>query len=233
MNRKLTNTTLAAVMIVSGWGCTTLDPYTREEKVSNATKGAAIGAVAGAAVGYITGSDKDRRDRRKRALIGAGIGALGGGAVGYYMDQQELELRKRLEGSGVGVTREGDTLVLNMPSNITFDVNQASLKPHFYDVLNSVGLVLKKYDKTAIEVAGHTDDTGSEAYNQRLSDRRAASVASYLRGQDIDDIRLDAVGFGESRPVASNQTDEGRQANRRVELTLIPITHADVASSQL
>ena len=206
------------------YGCTTLDPYTREEKVSNATKGAAIGAVAGAAVGFLTATDKSRRDKRNRILIGAGIGALGGATVGYYMDRQEMELRKRLEGSGVSITRNEDNLILNMPGHITFDVNQATLKQNFLEVLNSVALVVDKFDKTAIEVTGHTDSTGSDNYNQRLSERRATSVASYLAGQNIPPIRLEVIGFGESRPVANNQTEGGRQLNRRVELTLIPIS---------
>ena len=197
MNTKTTVIALTTALICSGWGCTTLDPYTREEKVSNTTKGAAIGAVAGAAVGYLSAHDKDRRDKRNAVLIGAGVGALGGGAVGHYMDRQENELRERLEGSGVSVTRAGDTLILNMPGNITFDVNQASVNSNFYDVLNSVGLVLNKYNKTAIEIAGHTDSTGPASYNQQLSVRRASSVADYLQGQGIDRLRMDIVGFGE------------------------------------
>ncbi len=224
MNKKTIGVLIISASILPIWSCTTLDPYTREEKVSNATKGAAIGAVAGAAVGYLTAMDKDRRDKRKHVLIGAGVGALGGGAVGYYMDRQEMELRKRLENTGVSVTRVGNDLVLNMPSNVTFDTNQASLNANFNEVLNSVALVLNEYDKTAIEIAGHTDSTGSNNYNQRLSERRATSVASYLETQNIERLRMDVIGFGETRPVADNQTENGRQSNRRVELTLIPLT---------
>jgi outer membrane protein OmpA-like peptidoglycan-associated protein len=202
--------------------CTTMDPYTQQEKTSNAVKGAAIGAAAGAAVGLITGDDS--AERKKRALILAGVGALGGGAVGGYMDQQELELRKKLEGTGVSVTRVGDNITLNMPGNITFAVDSADISANFYPVLNSVGLVLTKFDKTLVEVAGHTDSTGSEAYNQALSLRRANSVGAYLVAQNIRADRLITVGAGESRPVASNDTAEGRALNRRVEITIVPIT---------
>jgi outer membrane protein OmpA-like peptidoglycan-associated protein len=215
---------LAAVLILSSYGCTTLDPYTREEKVSNATKGAAIGTVAGAAVGYLTAHDKSRQDKLKHTLIGAGVGALGGTAVGHYMDRQEMELRQRLEGSGVSVSRAGDNLILNMPGHVTFSVNRTDLNPQFFEVLNSVALVLKEYEKTAIEIAGHTDSSGSDIYNLRLSERRADSVAAYLAGQEIPRLRMQTIGFGEARPVASNQSQDGKQLNRRVELTLMPLT---------
>ncbi len=213
---------LASALTVTG--CTTLDPYTREEKVSNATKGAAIGAIAGAAIGYISARDEDRRDKQKAVLIGAGAGALTGGAVGYYMDRQEAELRRRLEGSGVSVIRDGDNIILNMPGNVTFGFDRADVQASFYETLNSVALVLKKYDKTAIEIAGHTDSVGSESYNQRLSEERAGSVARYLLGQGIAALRVQTIGFGELRPIADNATEQGRALNRRVELTLIPLT---------
>ena len=202
--------------------CTTLDPYTREEKTASATKGAAIGAAAGAVIGLISGDDAV--ERRQRALIGAGIGALAGGSVGYYMDRQEAELRAELEGTGVSVTRIGENITLNMPGNVTFALDSADLNPAFFDVLNSVGKVLDKYEKTVIEVAGHTDSTGSEEYNQRLSERRAASVARFLESQGVMSQRIITVGMGESRPIADNSTADGRAANRRVELTLVPIT---------
>lgn len=200
--------------------CTTLDLYTGEEKTSKATYGAIIGAAAGAAIG----SASSRKDRTQKAMIGAGIGALAGAAVGNYMDQQEAELRKRLQGTGVSVTRQGDNLILNMPGNITFDVDRDEVKASFYEVLNSVAIVLKKYDKTAILIAGHTDSTGTDSYNQQLSQRRAQSVGAYLQGQGIQAVRIDAVGYGESQPIASNDTAAGRAANRRVELTLVPLT---------
>jgi len=150
--------TIMVSMLVALSSCTTLDPYTREEKTSNATKGAAIGAAAGVAVGLITGSDS--KERKKRALILGGIGAIAGGGVGYYMDRQEMKLRQRLEGTGVSVTRMGDNITLNMPGNITFAVDSADINSSFYEVLDSVALVLNEFEKTLVEVAGHTDSTG-------------------------------------------------------------------------
>ena len=203
-------------------GCETLDAYTQESKTSAATKGAIIGAVSGAVVGLMSGDDAV--ERRQHALIGAGIGALAGGAIGYYMDQQETKLRAELQGTGVSVTRIGDNITLNMPGNVTFASNSSDLSPAFFNVLNSVSKVLLEFDQTVVEVAGHTDSTGSDAYNQSLSERRANSVATYLRSQEILDARLLALGMGEQRPVADNSTDGGRQANRRVEITMVPIT---------
>jgi len=212
-------TAVALLGIVSA--CTTLDPYTREEKTSNATKGAAIGAAAGVAVGLITGSNSS--ERKKRALILGGAGALTGGGVGYYMDQQEMKLRKQLEGSGVSVTRIGDNITLNMPGSITFAVDSANISSNFDNVLDSVALVLSEYDKTMVEVAGHTDSTGTDQYNQELSERRAESVAAYLRSSKVGGERMIVVGAGESYPVASNDTPSGRQLNRRVEITIVPL----------
>jgi outer membrane protein OmpA-like peptidoglycan-associated protein len=203
-------------------GCETLDAYTQESKTSSATKGAVIGAVAGAVVGLVSGDDAV--ERRQHALIGAGVGALAGGAIGAYMDRQEAELRAELQGSGVSVTRIGDNITLNMPGNVTFATDSSDLSPGFFDVLNSVGKVLVKFNQTVVEVAGHTDSTGSDAYNQSLSERRAASVARYLQGQGVDTQRMITVGLGESMPIADNSTAEGRQANRRVEITMVPVT---------
>lgn len=203
-------------------GCTTLDPYTREEKTSNAAKGAAIGAAAGVAVGLISGDNSS--ERKKRALILGGAGALAGGGVGYYMDQQEMKLRQRLEGTGVSVTRIGDNITLNMPGNITFAVDSSDIRSGFYDILNSVALVLNEFDKTLVEVAGHTDSTGAAHYNQALSERRANSVAAYLIAQQVSGERLLVVGGGENYPLASNETPAGRQLNRRVEITIVPLT---------
>jgi outer membrane protein OmpA-like peptidoglycan-associated protein len=203
-------------------GCETLDPYTGESQTSNATKGALIGAAAGVAAGLMSGDDAV--ERRQHALIGAGIGALAGGAVGNYMDKQEAELRAELQGTGVSVTRIGDNITLNMPGNVTFDTDSAALRPQFFGVLNSVGKVLTEYDKTVVEVAGHTDSTGSDSHNMALSQRRANTVGEYLYTQDIMDQRIMTVGMGEHHPVADNSTPEGRQLNRRVEITLVPIT---------
>ena len=201
-------------------GCTTMDAYTGEEKTSKATKGAAIGAVVGAVVG-IASSDSSRK-RKERALKLAGIGAIAGMTTGRYMDAQEAKLRQKLEASGVSVTRDGDNIILNMPGNITFETNKSDVKTSFVDVLDSVAEVLKEYKSTMIEVAGHTDSTGTDSYNLLLSKDRAQSVSNQLIGFGVEPVRIDTVGYGESNPVASNDTPQGRQQNRRVELTLLP-----------
>ena len=203
-------------------GCQTTDPYTGETKTTSATYGALIGAGAGAAVGMISG--RDAKQRRQRALIGAGVGALAGGAVGAYMDKQEDELRKVMRDSGVTVTRKGDDIILNMPGNITFRTDSADLNSQFYKVLDGVAQVAKKYDKTIIEVAGHTDSTGTAEYNRQLSQRRASSVADYLSTRGVAQVRIMTAAGGEDHPIASNATEQGRAANRRVEVTLSPLT---------
>lgn len=224
MNRRFSRSTLAALTAVAflASACQTVNPYTREGETSKATKGAILGGLAGAVLGAATGDDS--ADRRKRALIGLGVGALAGGAVGAYMDRQEARLREQLAGTGVSVTRVGDNLVLNMPGNITFATNSSDINSDFYPVLGSVATVLNEFDKTVIEVAGHTDSTGTLEYNQQLSERRAMSVGNYLLGQGIRQQRILTRGFGPNKPMASNATPEGRQLNRRVELTLIPLT---------
>lgn len=203
-------------------GCMTYDPYTGEQEVSKTTKGAAIGAGVGVAVGLITGDSSS--ERKKRALLLGAAGGLAGGAVGNYMDRQEAKLRAQLQGTGVSVTRSGDNIILNMPGNVTFQTNSSDINAGFYQVLNSVSLVLKEFDKTVVDVAGHADSVGADDANMALSQRRASSVSSYLGAQGIDAQRLITVGYGETRPIASNDTPEGRQLNRRVEITLLPIT---------
>lgn len=202
-------------------GCQTTDPYTGEAKTSNASKGAAIGVATGAVIGAISGGSA--RDKRTRALIGAGIGAIAGGAVGSYVDQQEAELRKELEDTGVSVTRRGDDIILNMPSHIGFSTGSADLNARSFPVLDSVAKVLVKYDKTLVEVAGHTDNVGNAESNLSLSKRRANTVAQYLIAKGVLRERAIIVGAGESRPMADNSTAEGRALNRRVELSLLPI----------
>ena len=204
-----------AIMVA---GCTT-DPYTGEQRVSNMAGGAGLGALAGAGIGALAGGG-NRRD----ILIGAGIGALAGGAIGGYMDQQEAELRRYLEGTGVSVSRVGDRIVLNMPSNITFATDKDQVVPAFHDTLNAVALVLNKYNRTFVDINGHTDSTGSASYNVGLSQRRASSVASYLTGQGVDGRRFAINGYGASQPIATNATPDGRASNRRVEIYLAPIT---------
>lgn len=215
MKSKLMIAALAAVFVS---GCTT-DPYTGQQKVSNLAGGAALGALGGAGVGMLVGGDD-----RKNALIGAGIGALAGGAIGGYMDQQEAEMRAQLQGTGISVTRVGDNIVLNMPSNVTFDSDQSAIKPQFYQTLNSVALVLQKFNRSLVDVAGHTDSTGSDSHNLTLSQQRAESVTSYLVSQGNDPRRFYTQGFGESRPIADNGSNAGRAANRRVEIQISPLS---------
>jgi outer membrane protein OmpA-like peptidoglycan-associated protein len=217
MLKKLVSVALIAFLTA----CTT-NPYTGEREASNKAKGAGIGAAIGAVVGALSGDDAD--ERRKRALVGLGVGALAGTAVGGYMDAQENKLRQQLAGTGVSVTRMGDDLVLNMPGNVTFDVDRSDLRPSFHEVLNSVGLVLKEYDQTLIDVTGHTDSTGAVQYNMELSERRAASVETYLKATGVEPVRIYTMGVGPHYPVADNGTASGRQMNRRVELVLKPIT---------
>jgi outer membrane protein OmpA-like peptidoglycan-associated protein len=222
-NKRLYRTGLAAIGFAAALSaCTTLDPYTREERPARAQRQAVIGAAAGAVAGLITGDSS--MERKKRALVGAGLGALAGAGVGNYMDRQEAKLRAELERTGVSVTRVGDNITLNMPGNITFATNSADLNASFYEVLNSVSVVVNEFEQTVIEVAGHTDSTGTDQYNQQLSERRAAAVAAYLGTRSVRADRIITVGMGEARPVATNDTEQGRQQNRRVELTLVPLT---------
>lgn len=206
---------IALIAVVFLFSCVT-DPYTGERKMAKSGMGAGIGALAGAGIGALAGGSKG-------AMIGAGIGALSGGAVGYYMDRQETKMRERLQGTGVSVTRQGDNLILNMPGDITFATNQSDIKPAFYDVLNSVVLVLKEFEKTSIHITGYTDSVGTFEYNIKLSEKRAQSVASYLQAQQIHPARLVTLGRGPQDPVASNDTEEGRARNRRVMLMLVPL----------
>lgn len=198
--------------------CTTVDPYTGEQRTSRTASGAGIGAVAGAVVGAATSGDRSRG-----ALKGAVAGGAIGAGVGQYMDRQEAALRQRLQGTGVQVRREGDRIELIMPGNITFETDRSDIRADFYAVLDSVAIVLKEFDQTAVKVSGHTDSTGSESYNQRLSERRADSVRRYLLNRDLAEGRVQAVGYGQRYPIASNDNAAGREANRRVELELIPL----------
>lgn len=214
---------LAAALTLAA--CST-DPFTGERQVSNTATGAGVGAATGALAGAIIGAATggDSQDIRKGALIGAGVGLLGGGGIGAYMDRQEALLRDRLQATGVSVTRVGDQIILNMPSNITFDVDQAVVKPQFFPTLDSVGLVLNEFNQTLVDIYGHTDSDGSEAYNLDLSQRRAQSVGSYLSTRAVDPRRFLIRGLGESTPIASNTTNAGKAANRRVEIRISPLT---------
>ena len=218
MNRKVIAALAAATLV----GACTTDPYTGQQKVSNTAGGAALGAGLGALAGLAVGGSSNAQ--RNAVLIGAGVGALAGGAIGNYMDQQEAELRAQLQGTGVSVTRTGDQIILNMPSNITFATDQDQVISAFYPTLNSVGLVLKKFNRTIVDVYGHTDADGNDDYNFDLSQRRALSVANYLSGQGVDSRRFAVTGFGETRPIASNASAVGKAENRRVEIQLSPLT---------
>lgn len=214
----LKKTIAAGLIAAMAAGCTT-DPYTGQQKISNTAAGAGLGALAGAGLGLLAGGD-DRRN----ALLGAGIGALAGGAIGGYMDQQEAQLRAQLQGTGVSVTRQGDHIILNMPSNITFATDSSDIQSSFYTTLNSVALVLQRFNQTLVDVYGHTDSTGDANYNLQLSQRRAAAVADYLVAQGNNSQRFAVIGLGETQPIASNETEAGRAQNRRVEIRLAPLT---------
>ncbi len=202
--------------------CTT-NPYTGEQQASRTLLGAGTGAALGAATGAILGQNTSL-NTRKAMLVGAGIGALAGGGIGAYMDNQEAKLRARLQNSGVSVTRVGDNIILNMPSNITFDTDRADIKPAFFDTLNSVAIVLREFDRSLVNVVGHTDSTGSADHNLDLSQRRAAAVARYLTAQQLNPQRFSVEGRGKMEPIASNSSEMGRAQNRRVEITIMPLT---------
>ena len=222
--KKIAPSFISLLCLLSLQACTTFDPYTGEEKTTNTAIGASIGAGIGAVIAYIDNKDEDSRQRNKRILAAASGGAALGGGIGYYMDAQEAKLRKQLRGSGVSVERAGDSINLIMPGNITFATNSANINSTFYAVLDSVALVIAEYDKTLVVVAGHTDSDGSDSFNQDLSQRRASSVSTYLISQGILPVRLETIGFGEAEPIATNASAEGKQLNRRVEITLLPIT---------
>lgn len=202
--------------------CTTTNPYSGQSQLSNTTGGALIGAGGGALAGALIGSATGG-DAGVGALIGAGVGGLAGAGIGNYMDQQEAELRAQLQGTGVSVTRVGQNIILNMPSNITFATDQSAVQPSFNSTLVSVALVLKKFDQTSVNVYGHTDSQGDDAYNLSLSQRRAVSVATILANQGINQRRFYIEGKGEMAPIASNAAEAGRAQNRRVEIQLAPL----------
>ena len=209
--------------LVTTAACTT-DPYTGQKRISKA----AIGGIGGALGGYLLGDLVGGRHDRTEKIIGAGIGGLAGAGIGLYMDKQERDLRARTAGTDVQVIRQGDDLLLNMPSGITFAYDSATVMPQFQNTLDQVAQVLSQYDQTYIDVYGHTDSTGSDAYNQDLSERRAASVAAYLESRGVQSARIGTRGFGETQPIASNDTEEGRAANRRVEIKIVPIPESDL-----
>ncbi|MET0363646.1 MAG: OmpA family protein [Sphingobium sp.] len=227
MFQKLTTGAMLAALLAGTTACTT-DPETGQRRVSNAGLGAGIGVVGGYLLGDLVGGRNSRTER----LLGAGIGAVAGAGIGAYMDGQERKLRERTAGTGIDVVRQGDDLLLRMPSSVTFATNEALIQPQFRPTLDNVAQVLSEYPKTYVDVMGHTDSDGAEAYNQTLSERRATSVADYLSGHGVNSARLATRGYGEMQPIASNETPEGKAQNRRVEIKLVPVTEQDVASSR-
>ncbi len=217
--RKILLCMTAAAFVLAG--CDTVDTSNGLKTHSNTQTGALIGAVAGAAAGAL--SNKKGEQSRKNAVLGAGIGALAGAGVGAYMDRQQKDLRAQLEGRDVYVTRVGDAIVLNMPGDVTFNTASADLSSNFMPVLNDVATILNQYPSTYIDVVGHADSQGGDAYNKDLSERRANSVAGYLVGQKVKSQRIYVAGMGKGQPIATNNTVEGRAKNRRVEITLRPI----------
>jgi outer membrane protein OmpA-like peptidoglycan-associated protein len=212
---------LAAMLATTA--CTT-DPETGQQRVSKA----AIGGIGGALGGYLLGDLVGGRHDRTEKILGAGIGAVAGAGIGAYMDAQERKLREQTAGTGVDVIRDGDNLLLRMPSGITFAYDRSDVQPQFQPTLNEVASVLAQYPKTYIDVLGHTDSDGSDAYNQALSERRAQAVADYLVAHGVQSARIATRGYGKTQPIASNATEAGKAANRRVEIKIAPVTEGDV-----
>lgn len=211
-------------VLISAIACTTLaacvtNPDTGRSQIGQRTAiGAGVGALGGAALGTLAGGDDGRN-----AAIGAVVGAIAGGAVGNYMDRQEAALRRKTQNTGIEVARVGDQLQLTMPADVTFPVNSAEIQSNFYGPLNDVAATLSDYPKTSIDIIGHASADGPDDYNMRLSQRRADSVASYLMSRGVNEVRIATAGRGETQPIASNETEAGRAANRRVEMVLTPI----------
>ncbi len=220
MSRFRTLTTLALGSSILATAACTTNPETGRREINRT----AVGAVLGAGAGYLFGDVIGGRNDRTEQIIGAGIGAIAGGAIGNYMDRQEAELRRQTAGTGVDVIRQGDELLLRMPSGITFAFNRYDIQPQFQATLNEVAQTLNAYPATMIDVLGHTDATGSDAYNQGLSEQRAQSVANYLAARGVNPARIATRGYGESMPIADNATEAGMAANRRVEIKVVPVT---------
>lgn len=205
-------------------GACVTDPVTGEQRMSKAGIGAIGGALGGYLLGDIVGGRRDRTEK----IVGAGIGALAGAGIGAYMDKQEREIRERTAGTDVEVIRRGDDLILSMPSGITFATDSSTVQSQFRPTLDKVADVLDRYNQTYVDVYGHTDSTGTDAYNQTLSERRAGAVADYLVMRGVESARLETLGYGETQPIASNDTPEGRAQNRRVEIKIVPVREGDM-----
>ncbi len=217
---------IAAISLISLSGCVT-DPNTGEKKVSRTAIGGGAGALAGLLLGGLIGGGTGR-------IIGAGIGGLAGGAIGYTMDKQIKELRERTAGSGVDIspTDNGQAILVNLPEGVTFDVASAALQPSFRATLDQIAQSMNQYPNSLIDVYGHTDSTGSDQYNQTLSESRARTVANYLTMQGVSGARIRSQGFGETLPTADNTTEEGRRRNRRVEIKIVPISQDQVQAAR-
>ena len=223
MRAKLIVASVSIAAMLGAAACTTTDPYSSTPNRNNTGTGAIAGALGGALLGYLTNTSNGEQGR-KNALIGAGIGALAGAGVGQYMDRQQRALEAELSGTGVGVARQGDTLVLRMPSDVTFATNQSNLDSRFLPVLDDVARVLQEYDRSMVDVIGHTDSSGGDAINQPLSERRASSVASDLIDRGVIRERLYVAGNSSRNPIADNTTVDGKAKNRRVEILIRPFT---------
>jgi outer membrane protein OmpA-like peptidoglycan-associated protein len=228
MTRFRTTVVAVVAAAVALAGCETADSLAHDPEKAKTRRGAGYGAAAGAVVGLLTAGSNPF----KSAMIGAAAGALVGGAVGNYMDRQEAKLRQQMAGTGVDVVRQGDNITLDVPGGVTFAFDSADLNSQFFPVLDKVAGTLQEYDKTVIEVAGHTDSTGSDTYNQGLSQRRADNVKAYLASHGVTGTRVVTIGAGEGHPVASNDTEEGRAQNRRVEITIVPVTEESVQQAK-
>ena len=206
---------LGAAGLLALTACT--DPMTGQ---TNRTK---TGALTGAAIGAVVGGTKESgNDRLKNAAIGAAIGAAGGAVVGNILDQQAAELRKDFDNGAIDVVNTGNELIVRMPQDILFATDSATVGATVQGDLRVLAANLNRYPNSTVEVQGHTDNTGSAAYNQDLSQRRAQSVSSILAANGVSNGRLRAVGFGENQPIASNLTPEGRAQNRRVQIVIRP-----------
>jgi len=218
---------VAALAVATLSGCASQNPYENQGQAprQGMSKTATYGGL-GALAGAVAGAAISHNNRGKGALIGAAVAGAAGAGYGYYVDKQEAELRRSMEGTGVQVQRQGDSINLVMPGNITFATNSADIASNFYGPLNNLASSFKQYNQNNIEIVGHTDSTGSHQYNVNLSQLRAQSVANYLVAQGVEPGRLSSRGMGPDQPVASNATEAGRSQNRRVEIKLTPIPGA-------
>lgn len=210
----------SAISVLALSACTNPDTMANNNDFNKTKTGAAIGAAAGAVAGLISGDNS--KERRQNALKGAVIGAAGGAAIGNSLDRQAADLRADLGDDRVQITNTGDRLIVNMPQDILFATDSAVLRSDLQRSLQAVAGNLQAYPNSTVQVLGHTDSTGDAAYNQRLSQDRANAVVSVLTGAGVPFQRLQAIGRGETQPVATNQTDAGKAQNRRVEIVILP-----------